>query len=86
MKTLVKLQMGQSEGQTVQLWNISGMKKKLLNAFEKRDCVKMSIFLLNKTDVFWFNSFCFLFLCLEEAGDPPLRKSQQKESLFVTLP
>lgn len=83
---LLKLQMGQSKGQTVHLWNDSGMKKKLLNAFEKSDCVKMSIFLLNKTDAFWFNSLCFLFLFLEKADDPAPRKNHQKELLFVTLP
>lgn len=77
---LLKLQMGQYEGQTVQLWNVSGMKKKLLSAFEKRGCVKMSIFFLNKTDVFCFNSLCFLFLFTERAGDPAPRKNQQKGS------
>lgn len=82
---LLKLQMRQSEGQTVQLWNISGTKKKLLNAFKKRDCVTMSILLLNKQAVFCFNSLCYLFLFLEEAGDPAPRKNQQKELLFVTL-
>lgn len=74
---LLKLQMGQSKGQTVQLWNVSGMETKLLNAFEKRDCVKVS-FLLFKQNRFFFNSLCFLFLFLEQAGDPAPRSFHQK--------
>lgn len=57
--------MGQSEGQPGQIWNASVMKKKLLNAFEKRHA-KMSIFLLNKTEIFFINFLCLLFLFLGE--------------------
>lgn len=70
--------MGQSEGQTGQIWNACVMKKKLLNAFEKRH-VEMSIFLLNKTEIFFINFLCLLFLFLGE-------KNHQKELLFVILP
>lgn len=61
--------MGQSEGQTSQLWNASVVKKKKLNAFEKRH-VKMSSFLLNKRKVFHINFLCFLFLFLGDKESP----------------
>jgi len=60
--------------------------EKTFEAFEKTDCVKMSIFLLNKTDVFSFNSLCFLFLSLEKAGEPTPRKISAKGMQFVALP
>lgn len=57
--------MGQSEGQTGQLWNAFVVKNKILNVFEKRH-FKMSSFLLNKREVFHINFLCFLFLFLGE--------------------
>lgn len=85
-KMLLNLQMRQTEGWTVQLWNVSGMKKNLLNAFEKRDCVKMSIFLLNKRDVFCLNFLCFYSTSGRHRWLCPQKKISKKESLFVTLP